>query len=260
MEITSTSNDNIKFVQKLIKSSKDRKANGLYVVEGIRMVSEIPLEVLDKIYITSECREKYLELDILSGDIVEVIEVSDRVYKAMSDTKTPQGILAIVRCEVAPLDIICSDEAPFILIVEKLQDPGNMGTIIRTSEGAGLSGIIVSEDSVDIFSPKVVRATMGAIFRVSIHISSNLEKDINILKDNGIKIYGAHLDGEDIYDTRLDSAGAFLIGNEGNGLSKEISDMADKLIKIPMEGKLESLNAATSAAIISYEVLRRRRK
>ena len=149
-------------------------------------------------------------------------------------------------------------ESPLILIIEKLQDPGNMGTIIRSAEGAGVTGILVSYDSVDIYSPKVIRSTMGSIFRKNVAVTFDLIGDINKLRKKGVVIYGMHLSGSSMYDTDLTGPSAFLIGNEGHGLTDDISAAADKLIRIPMKGSLESLNAASSATVISYEAMRQR--
>ena len=150
------------------------------------------------------------------------------------------------------------DAAPFLLIIERLQDPGNLGTIIRTAEGAGVTGIILSADTVDIYNPKVIRSTMGSIFRMPIAVAEDLAATIDRVKTRGIPVYGAHLDGATFYEKDFTGGCAFLIGNEGNGLSDEISAKADDLIRIPMCGQVESLNAAISTAVIAYEVLRQR--
>ncbi len=261
MLITSASNERIKAVKKLIKSSRERHEKGIFIVEGIRMFREIPAERLVDIYVSQTGFEKYgKEISLYN---VEPNIVSDKVFNSLSDTNTPQGVLALVKIKKYSLQDICdsrSDKSPFLLIMERLQDPGNMGTIIRTSEGAGVTGIIISNDSVDIYNPKTIRSTMGSIFRMPIYVSSDLKNDISIVKDSDITIYAAHLNGNDFYDNSYCHGVGFLIGNEGNGLSEEISSTADKLIRIPMCGRVESLNAATSAAIISYEVLRQRNK
>jgi TrmH family RNA methyltransferase len=149
-------------------------------------------------------------------------------------------------------------ESKSYLILESIQDPGNLGTIMRTAEAAGISGVIIGGESCDMYNPKVVRSTMGAIFRVPFIYTDNLVETINQLKAYGVTVYGAHLKGTDLYAEAFDGSVAFLIGNEGNGLSEEVSATATRLIKIPMAGKVESLNAATSAALLSYEVYRQR--
>lgn len=259
MIITSATNDRIKDVKKLIKSSSYRRDRGLFVVEGIRMFREIPKESISSVYVSESAYDK-LKNDILHVvDQDDIVFVADHVFSSMSDTNTPQGIMALVRIKQIKLDDIISGQKDFLLIAERLQDPGNLGTIIRTAEGAGATGIILSSDCVDMYNPKVIRSTMGSVFRVPVYISSDLERDIDKLKNAGVCIYGAHLDGNEFYNESFAGACGFLIGNEGNGLSSAVSGKADKLIRIPMCGKVESLNAAISVAVISYEVLRQRR-
>ena len=147
-------------------------------------------------------------------------------------------------------------EKSCIVVLDRLQDPGNMGTIVRTGEAAGISGIIMSKDSADIYNPKVIRSTMGSIFRVPLAIVDDLATAVDTLKDNGITTYAAHLKGELYNSGSLTKDCALLIGNEARGLSEEISAKADKLIKIPMHGKVESLNAAIATAILMYEAAR----
>lgn len=257
MIITSPTNEKIKELGKLIKTAKERKKQGLYIVEGIRMFKEIPKEDMYQIFVAESSYQTFE--DVIGIYNVEPYIIPDKLFRELSDTDTPQGIMAVVRMKENSLDDILSiEDNPCLFIIEKLQDPGNLGTIIRTSEGAGVTGIILSNDSVDIYNPKVVRSTMGAIFRVPVYVSSNLKEDIEIIKQHKISVYGAHLDGRNLYEDSFVEGCAFLIGNEGNGLSDEISATADKLIRIPMKGKLESLNAATSATVIGYEVLRQR--
>ena len=285
MIITSASNEKLKNIKKLSKSSKERNEQSVFIVEGIRMFREIPPEEIETVYVSETGEKKFEdELEATLGKEYQSRDdyyvVSDKVFDSISDTGTPQGILALVRQKVNDLSNIINEKCDkaerfdadlslqdnglnvsdnaFILIIEKLQDPGNMGTIIRTAEGAGVTGIIISSDSVDIYNPKVVRSTMGSIFRMPVYISDDLIKDIEYLKEKGITVYGAHLKGENIYNKDFRTDCAFLIGNEGNGLSEEVSRTAEELIKIPMKGKVESLNAATSTAVIAYEVLRQR--
>ena len=255
MIITSASNDKIKDVKKLVKSSKERYEQGVYIVEGIRMFREIPDNDIVAVYVSESFYANNTDLVEACG--VEACVVSDRVFNGISDTGTPQGIMAIVKMNKWSLDDVLGKDT-FVIIAERLQDPGNLGTIMRTAEAAGVTGIILSSDSVDVYNPKVVRSTMGSIFRVPVYVSENLAIDIDKIKEKGVIIYGAHLKGQDFYDKNFKKACGFLVGNEGKGLSDEISSKADDLIKIPMKGKVESLNAATSVAVISYEVLRQR--
>ena len=145
------------------------------------------------------------------------------------------------------------------LVLEDIQDPGNLGTMMRTGEGAGITAVIMNKTTVDIFNPKTIRATMGSIFRVPFVIVDDLEAFLPEMKKNNIRIFAAHLNGKNYYaGTSFQGKTAFLIGNEGNGLSKEITLLADEKIKIPMEGKLESLNAGVAGALLLYEAKRQR--
>lgn len=252
--ITSSNNSNIKNIIKLQKSSKYRREQNKFIVEGIRIFREIPREMLCGVYITNSFFD-YNEslLDDISYEIV-----SDNVFKEISDTTTPQGVLAVVEKKKYSLDYIINEKEPLILVLENLQDPGNLGTIMRSGEACGVSGIIMSNDTVDIYNPKVIRATMGAIFRVPFVYCDNLIDVTNRLKEKKINIYAAHLNGDSFYGCDYCQPTAFLIGNEGNGLTDELSGEATKLIKIPMKGKVESLNAAIAATVLMYEAQRQR--
>lgn len=255
MVITSTSNEQIKKLIQLKEKSKVRKTTGTFTVEGKKMFVEIPAEDLVSVYVS----EIFLKEN---GELVKDKKyqiVSDQVFKKISDTVTPQGIVAVVKQKSYSIDYIIekrNKEKSCIVVLDRLQDPGNMGTIIRTGEAAGISGIIMSKDSADIYNPKVIRSTMGSIFRVPFAIVDDLAAAVDTLKDNGITTYAAHLKGELYNSGSLTKDCALLIGNEARGLSEKISAKADKLIKIPMHGKVESLNAAIATAILMYEAAR----
>ena len=265
--IISPNNEKVKMVSKLMKSAKERKYSGLYTIEGARMAQELPFEIMDTIFLTQDFYDKYVETNDRLLRRVNYAEgrdrcylVNDQVMKKLTDTENPQGFVATVKIRENTLGELLGEreDTPLILIIERLQDPGNMGTIIRAAEGAGVTGILVSYDSVDIYSPKVVRSTMGSIYRKKIVTTYDLIGDIDKLRDKGVKVFGMHLDGSSMYETDLTGPSAFLIGNEGAGLSDAVSQRTDKLIKIPMKGQVESLNAAVSASLISYECLRQR--
>lgn len=279
--ITSVSNPQIKAIIQLQKKSKARWQQRVFVVEGPKMVFEAPREWVEKVYVS----ESYLGrggkiFQSLEGLAYEV--VADSVLKAASDTQTPQGILALVKmpeyelkdllasydgqCRAEPArsrtEVVKSQpgQAPGLLILESIQDPGNLGTMLRTGEGAGISGVIMNRSTVDIFSPKVVRSTMGSLYRVPFYIAEDISRTIGELKEHGVSVYAAHLKGEKSYDKADYTRGtAFLIGNEGNGLTEETAALADEYIRIPMEGQVESLNAAIAASLLMYEAHRQRR-
>lgn len=150
---------------------------------------------------------------------------------------------------------------PFLIVLDHLQDPGNLGTILRTAEGAGATGVILTKDCADLYQPKTIRSTMGAIYRMPAVIVEDLKATLGKMKECGIHTYAAHLDDSRFYDEEdYTKATAFLIGNEGNGLPQEICTEAEHRIKIPMHGQVESLNAAMAAGILMYEVCRQRRR
>ena len=256
--ITSTSNQQIKNLLQLQKKSKVRKEQGIFVVEGVRMFREAPADWIIKTYVSQEFLKKE-EASVLKGREYEIVE--DRVFKTMSDTMTPQGILAVVKQSSNSLETLLDAPAPFFMVLENIQDPGNLGTILRTAEGAGVTGILMSRDTVDIFNPKTIRSTMGSVYRVPFLYVEDICEIVRELKNKGICTYAAHLKGTGSYDEQDYTKGtAFLIGNEGNGLTDQLADLADTYIRIPMYGQLESLNAAVASAVLMYETQRQRRK
>jgi len=255
--ITSTSNPQVKNLQQLGKKSRARNEQDVFLVEGMKMFLEAPREKIQKLYLSKRiCQEK--GMDFFAGLDYEILE--DRVFGAVSDTKTPQGILCLIQQYHYGLEDILKKNTPHLLILENLQDPGNLGTIIRTAEGAGVDGIILNSHCVDIYNPKTIRSTMGSIYRMPFLYTDNIEHILLKLKDYKIHTYAAHLKGKKDYD-QMDyrNGTAFLIGNEGSGLSEELSEKAENWIRIPMKGKLESLNAAVAASILMYEVSRQRK-
>ena len=276
--ISSKDNKRIKYIRSLLEKGGIRKKNHSFVVEGIKLVDEA-LEygnVLD--IIVSES----LYEEIVSGDLTRnglltdngkhiikqvkqgtsLTVVSDAVFKSVSETITPQGILAEVEMpkhrllEENFLEIAYEKTGKIkLLILEDTADPGNLGTIIRTAEAAGVTGVIMGKGTVDIFNPKVVRSTMGSIFRLPFAYVDDLKSVIIGLKRDGISFYATHLMGKESYrDISYSDKAGILIGNEARGLSDEIANLADTYVIIPMQGKVESLNAAVAAALMMYEV------
>ena len=241
----------------LKKRAKARKKEKCFLVEGPRMFFEIPKDRIEECYLTEGFEDKYAEE--LKGWHYELI--SENVCKHLSDTKTPQGVIAVVRrTEPSIEELLHKEKNPCFFLLENLQDPGNLGTIVRTAEGAGVTGIIMNRETVDIYNPMVIRSTMGAIFRIPFIYTDDLKGTIDELKREGITVYAAHLKGENSYDMEdYKMACAFLIGNEGNGLTEETAACADRKILIPMEGGAESLNAAVASAVLMFEAGRQRR-
>ncbi|MEG2774068.1 MAG: RNA methyltransferase [Acetivibrio sp.] len=256
--ISSAGNIQIKEIEKLQKKSRYRKETGTFVVEGRKLVEEAGERIL-KIFLS----ENYYELHFGEETFLQNREyevVSDKIFKEMADTATPQGILAKVKMPKYSLDDFLEKEEASYLVLEDVRDPGNLGTMMRTAEGAGITAVILSKDSVDLFNPKVVRATMGSIFRVPFIYVEDFSVALEKMKKAGIVLYGTHLLGKRNYDCEpYAKKAAILIGNEANGITDMTAQAADCLVKIPMEGKLESLNAAVAAALMMYELFRQKR-
>lgn len=299
--VTSFNNRSVKEVLQLIQRSKARNKQGLFVAEGIKMFDEAPARQIEKVYISQrmeeELRRKYGEkLEKLSCEIV-----ADDVFTRMSDTKTPQGVLCLIkqfrysmdemltgqrRTNAAGISIVMNtqpktgtrsrDTKPdntdgvtekrnnkkqmLFILLENLQDPGNLGTIFRTGEAAGVDGIIMSGQTVDVYNPKTIRSTMGSIYRVPFVYTDDICGAIRTLQKHGVSVYAACLKDSKCYDEcDYRASCAFLIGNEANGLSDEAAGYADVYLKIPMKGSVESLNAAVASSVLLYEAYRQRR-
>lgn len=259
--ITSTGNARIKAVSALAGKPRLRKEQGLFLVEGPRMFAELPRDHLREAYVSeSFFKQQGKQAEkLLSGCRYEM--VSDDVMKYMSDTRTPQGILAVAEQFSYTLEeVLSAASVPHLLLLEKLQDPGNLGTMIRAGEGAGITGVIMSGDTADIYNPKVIRSTMGSVYRVPFVYVKDWKEAIDEVKSRGIRLYAAHLKGTGNYeDQDYTKPVGFLIGNEAAGLTAETAAMADCYVKIPMAGKVESLNAAIAASVLMFEAARQRR-
>ncbi len=258
--ITSKDNEIVKNIKKL-KEKKYRDQTGQYIIEGIKLVKEAIEEKanIQKIVLCEDCEndgtiEKALMYEIAKYDC---IYVSKKVFDSITDVNTPQGILAIIKRKALDEQEISYKE-DLIVVLDGIQDPGNLGTILRTVDSVGLSQIVLSEKTADPYNPKVVRSTMGAIFRLNIIQSNNIIEDLKKIKKNRFKLLATSLENsESIYNIDLNRK-AIIIGNEANGVSKEVFDIVDEKTKIPMLGKTESLNAAVATGVILYEYVRRK--
>lgn len=261
MMITSLTNQKVKQVALWQRKARERREAGVFLAEGFKMFEEAPQTSVLEVYLTEDA------LDRAEGDFklcdklrdTGYEEVSEEVFRKMTDTQSPQGILTVLRQPSYSLEELLAQPCPLLVILEDLQDPGNLGTILRTAEGAGVTGVIMSSRTADLFNPKTIRATMGSVYRVPFLYADSLELTINSLRNSGVKIYAAHLEGEVYYDTfSFREPTAFLIGNEGQGLRRDTADLADAYLKIPMEGRVESLNAGVAASLLMYEAHRQR--
>ena len=261
--ITSTSNAKVKYLVNLKKKHKERDKENVFLVEGIRMFREVPADKLKEIYVSESFYKKEKSLvDEIAGRSKKRVEIlADNVFSHVSDTMTPQGVLCVVEQMNYSLEaVLANGDVPHIMVLDNLQDPGNLGTIVRTAEGAGVTGVIMSKETVDIYNPKVIRSTMGSIYRMPFYYAEDLLDAIAQMKKRNISTYAAHLDGKNSYDEEdYKKPCAFFIGNEGNGLRDEIADAADIYIRIPMYGQVESLNAAIAACVLMFEAARQRR-
>lgn len=257
--ITSTSNPRIKNLVLLGKKAKARKEQGVFLAEGRKMIEEAPKEWIRELYVSESYLAEKENAGSLRGMEYEVL--SDHVMKAAADTQTPQGILAVVSMPRWNFANITEKDSGSYLFLEDIQDPGNLGTMIRSGEAAGITAVIVSKGTVDLYNPKTIRSTMGSIYRVPFFAADDLKQTICTMKEQGMKLYAAHLKGNRSYDEPdYRQKCGFLIGNEGNGLTGEIAGLADEYIRIPMEGSVESLNAAIAAAVLMYEANRQKRR
>lgn len=255
--ITSKDNELIKSIKKL-KEKKYRDAYGKFVIEGIKLIGEAIQEnadieciVICEDCMKENCIDKKLMYEIAKKNCVYV---NSKVFNTITDVSNPQGILAVVKRVDASEKINYDEDA--IIVLDGIQDPGNLGTILRTVDSANLKQIVISKETADVFNSKVVRSTMGAIFRVNVVRSDDLVHDLIEMKNNGFKVVVTSLDTNDsVYDVNYMKK-VIVIGNEANGVSKEVQEIADNKVKIPMLGKTESLNASVAAGILIYEYIR----
>lgn len=259
MVITSKDNDTIKFLKKL-KDKKYRDQENAYIIEGAKLIKEAIQEniKIKMIILCDGCSaENAIDSD-LKYEIAkyECICVSEKIFLGLTNVVNPQGILAVVEKNNNTNEIDYNDD--LFLILDDLQDPGNMGTILRTADSINLKQIIVSKGSADVYNPKVVRSTMGAIFRIKVIESDDLAKTIKEMKKHKIKVVATSLQTDkSIYDISYEKT-AIVIGNEANGVSEKVFETVDEKIKIPMAGKTESLNASVATAIVLYEAVRQK--
>lgn len=231
---------------KALKDRKGRRESGCFLVEGRKMVEEALASAFD---VETVLVQEGMELP--DGLTMPVYELPEYVLAAVCDTKTPQGIAAVVRMKEQ------SALGKHIVVLDGVQDPGNVGTIIRTADAAGLDGVLLSNQCADVFSPKVLRATMGSIFRMNLRTTDDLPGELTKLREKGYSILSSQLDGTPFYEReKVAEQFALVIGNEGNGVSEQVQQTATHRVRLPMRGGAESLNAAIAAAIMMYELMR----
>lgn len=253
MTITSRENKIYKKI-KLLNDKKQREKDGLFVIEGIRGVQDAIKNGM-RVRLAALCEGCDIKVDA-----PEVYVLAKRLFVELADTQTPQGIIAVFDMPRSGLEDIKADEEGFTLLCEDLRDPGNLGTVIRTADAAGAAGVVLSKGCCDLFNPKTVRSTVASIGNIPIVRSVDPIEAAETLKKKGFKVIAGALTDEAIglYEADLSGKIAFVIGNEGNGVSAELLSACDGAVKIPMRGGAESLNASVAAAVMMYEKVRQR--
>lgn len=246
--IESVNNKLIKFTNSL-KIKKFRKSEGLFIAEGERLVFD-GIEKREPQYIIVS--DSFYKKDFPYKTYV----VADEVFKKLSETVTPQGILAVFKTEEKDISEISLENT---VVLNRLQDPGNLGTILRTAKAAGFNNIILDGECVDLYNSKTIRSSMSSIFNLNIYISNNIKEDTKFLKSKGFMVAGTILsdNSENLYEASFENPVAFIIGNEGSGISSDLEEVCDKKVIIPMEEGIESLNASVAGSVVMYEIYRR---
>ena len=259
-KITSKDNPNIKLYVKLAGGKKYRKENGMFTLEGVRLVEDAVKEnaELHSVFVT----ESYVKKLAQQGEAVDfpgsvrVFEIADEIGSKMSSTDSAQGIFAICKCLEKPSFSDTVKNGGRYLLLHSIQDPGNLGTIIRTADAVGVDAVFLA-DCCDLYNPKVVRSTMGSLFRLNVS-EINFEDDFTLFAERGLPSFAAVIDSDAVSLTECDfsKGGVILIGNEGNGLPREVSNICTERLTIKMQGNVNSLNAAMAAGIIMWELVK----
>ncbi|WP_349406972.1 TrmH family RNA methyltransferase [Clostridium perfringens] len=252
LEIESKNNNLFKEIKKL-KEKKHRIKSNKYLIEGLRFVEEaIKSKVsIDSIIFTESFKEKNPDLFLKINENIKLIQMNETLLKQLCSTENPQGIVGVINMQNKELK-----SGELVVLVDKVQDPGNMGTIIRTAHAAGAAGIVMTKGTVDIYNDKTLRSTMGSIFYIPI-VEDNSLDFVKLLKKEGYKLVVSSLQGKNnFFEENLQGKVMIAVGNEGNGVSDEVYDIADIKVKIPMPGEAESLNVAVATSIMIYEKIR----
>lgn len=249
-----------------LKTKKGRRTQKRFLIEGIRLCEEVVNSDWETEFVlfTSSFQDSPTGKELLhkfERIHVKTIPVKSEEVKKLSDTVTPQGIIGVVKIKEFPLDELWSKDSNMILALDAIRDPGNVGTLIRTADAFGIDGVILSADTVELYNPKVVRSTMGSIFHLRIFDEVDLEKIIPQLKKRDFKIYGADVnEGKDLDKLEYSEKLCLLIGSEAEGLNKNWLELSDEILRIPIFGKAESLNASVAGGIILYEMTKSKRE
>lgn len=260
MFISSKDNERVKYTKSLLKS-KNRSKESKFIIEGFRILTQAVDCKADLQYVfineDFENKNEHIEfLSLLEDKNIKVYKTTNKIFQEFIDTETTQGIIGVVGFKKREISEVLDEDCRFVLILDRIQDPGNMGTIIRTADAAGVDAIINLKGCVDIYNSKVIRSTMGSIFDMKI-LNLTQDEAIKELKNRKFDIVSSYLDTNNFYDNiDYNYKTALVIGNEANGVNGELINKSDILVKIPIYGKAESLNAAISSAILMYEIKR----
>lgn len=255
--ITSKNNDTVKYLISLQEKS-NRERYGCFIMEGKRAVFEaVEAGVVEQI-VVSQAYLRDKDFHIIKGKSLPITVLSEAMFARVSETKTPQGILALCKIKKYNLQKVL-DEEKSILLLSDVRDPGNMGTVIRTAAAAGFGGIIASDGCVDVYNSKVVRSTVGCLFKVKIIQCKGCFTNVaDEVKHKGFKLYAAHpRGGKSLFDVGFNDKTAIVLGNEANGIPNTLLKQCDVLVTIAMATGVESLNASVAAALMMYEVKRK---
>lgn len=258
MELTGLQNPLVKAAAEL-KQKKYRQQRGEFLAEGLRTAEEaVAFKAAQQIFYTATEDERTLRLLEQAAALqVKLVCVSEAVMKKIADTETPQGIIAVCRMQEKPLEQLLAS-GKLLLVLDRVGNPGNIGTMLRTADAAGVGGIVLLKGTADIYAPKTVRASMGSLFHVPILSGVAEQEFIDNAKKAGYQLLVTALDGADnLYQADLKGGLAFVMGNEAGGVSTTLLQQADKRVFIPMRGKAESLNVAMAAGIVMFEAMRR---
>lgn len=263
IRIESASNKQIKWLKSLSKR-KNRWKEEKFMIEGIRSLEQL-LEngyTVDTVIYSNSLKENDRGMGLVGlarDEGYRLIQTTDDIFKSISDTEEPQWIMAVADFKFDTIKPVKSKKDSFFVLLDRVQDPGNLGTIIRTAEAFGADALIITDGCVDIYNPKTVRSSMGAILQLSIVYFSEMSEVIRELKAGSVSIVSSSPGAKkNVYDADLRGDIAVVIGNEGAGISDEVLESSDIKLKIPMVGKAESLNAGVASGILMYEVLRQR--
>ncbi len=265
MDISSHHNKNIKHIKSLALKNNREKYNE-FVIEGIRMVKEalqsnakIKAVALSNSFYSNERNRAFINL--CSQSYYKLFNIPDNLFAEISQTESPQGVLAVLSIKSHSLEDVNFKHSPFIVYCDAIQDPGNMGTIVRTADAAGADAVILSKGCVDIYNPKSVRSTMGSLFHLPVIKSEDINQTFSFFKERELSIISGHLsDAEYHFEIDMRQGLVIVIGNEANGVSKQVVEMSNHLVKIPIVGHAESLNVGIASGILMYEVVRQRKK